>query len=416
MSDSEIRITSDEGSAFVAGDAEGLPFTVRREVLDGRGLRTRADLDDLPQGWTADEPIHLTLAPAVARAAYLAMGAKEGHGTTRTGVTLPALAPPRRRPRTDVPRRPVVALLDTVVQAHDWIGDGTGDDPFWRDARDVPGGWHPAGPDGTLLGVPGAAHTPQDRCAGHGTFITGIIRQLAPDATVLSLPVMHADGSADERLVPSALAWLVERARQASQGRPELAVDVVNLSWGRYLRADRVVDPDDADRRLLDALGALGVRVIASAGNRATALPVPPAAWSAGTDAERTALKGVGALDADGRAAAYSNHGPHVRAWAPGSALVSTLPRFDPVPPPDLDVLPDVEKVIEDPNLQRSTFGRWGGTSFAAAWVSARVAATLLDERVAGDLLDTTTSATRARATRVWDHVAAELAPPAPGA
>jgi serine protease len=402
----------DPTSEFFRGDLGGLPFAIRPEALADRALTSRADLDDLPQGWVADEPIHLTLSHADAAAAYTAMGAKEGHGTTRTGVALPDLHPRPRRPHGGVRRRPVVAVLDTVVQDHEWIGGSGDEDAFWRDAREVPDGWRHLDEVGTSLTVPLAAQTPQPKCAGHGTFITGIIRQLAPDATVLSLPVMDAEGHTDDRLVPSALRWLVKRVQDAADGRPELAVDVVNLSWGRYLSLQRVVAPDDPDRMLLEQLGDLGVRVVASAGNRATDRPVPPAAWSAADDGQRTALKGVGALDASRGPAVYSNRGTHVRAWAPGTALVSTLPHFDRVPPEKLVVTDEVEKVIEDPNLQLSTFGRWGGTSFAAAWVSGRLAATLLDEQVAGDLLDTTTAAMKTRATRVWAQLADEFAPP----
>lgn len=410
---SDFIIEPAAGSNFVIGERAGRPFAVRREALGGRAVEPDMDLDDLPQGWVADEPIHLTLTHAEARAAYIAMGAKEGHGTTRAGVALPDLSPRARREAGQLSRRPVVALLDTVVQEHAWIGDGTGEDAFWRDARDVPEGWDHLDEHGNQLAVPPPASKPLPKCAGHGTFITGIIRQLAPDATVLSLPVMDADGIADDRLVPSALTWLLARVQAAAGGRPELAVDVVNLSWGRYVEPGRLAVPDDLDRHLLEQLGDCGVRVIASAGNRATELPVPPAAWSAADDGERTALKGVGALDAGRRRAAYSNHGEHVRAWAPGTAVVSTLPRFDSVSPNEVPTDGDVEKVIEDPNLQLSTYGRWGGTSFAAAWVSGRLAATLSDDRFAADLRDTSTSTMRARATAAWNLIAEELAAPA---
>ena len=119
-----------DGSIFVTGERGGMPFTVRRDAIGEQAVAPDMDLDDLPQGWVADEPIHLSLTHAEATAAYQAMGAKEGHGTTRTGVDLPGLTPRPRRRADQVTRRPVVALLDTVVQEHEWIGDGSGEDAF----------------------------------------------------------------------------------------------------------------------------------------------------------------------------------------------------------------------------------------------------------------------------------------------
>ena len=90
-------------------------------------------------------------------------------------------------------------------------------------------------------------------------------------------------------------------------------------------------------------------------------------------------MKSVGALDPNGKAAPYSNHGDWVLAAARGTALVSCLPAFTSVPWPPRP-RPEAKDLAlhEDPNLQLTTFARWAGTSFAAAVVTGTIAARLL--------------------------------------
>jgi hypothetical protein len=214
---------------------------------------------------------------------------------------------------------------------------------------------------------------------------------------------MYRTGVVDDGLVHSAVAWLVDRCERARQGRPELAVDVVNLSFGQYLRGGKQVPREGPLLEGIRALAALGVRVVCSAGNRATTDPVVPAAWARGDQdtpvpapgapaTVHTALVSVGALDPNGKPAVYSNHDDGVTTWAPGTALVSTLPEFSSVEFPDPQHAKDLG---EDPNLQASGFGRWAGTSFAAGWLSATVARHLAR---ADDLGEVSPTAAHARA------------------
>ena len=105
----------------------------------------------------------------------------------------------------------------------------------------------------------------------------------------------------------------------------------------------------------------------------------------------------VGALDPHGELAAYSNSGDWVLLLAPGTGLISTVPRVSGVagslPPVDERGCP-----YPNPNHQARGFARWGGTSFAAAWVSARIAAHLLDDPHGAHLGDLALKTTMARA------------------
>ncbi len=361
--------------------------------------------EDAPPTFVADPPTDLS-APssggftAKAKSPHGAgADAKSPHGISRTGIVLlDESAPSSGRPVSG--RRPVVAVLDTVISAHPWLGDGTGPDPFWRlpGEEATPEPWRrpvlatsdPLDQDAALAAA---------RVRGHGTFIAGIVRQLAPEARILSLPVMNDVGKAETPDVLDALTWLLARVRYARTAtRPDLFVDVVNLSFGWYRGEGEKEFPADAHRKVLDDLGAEGVRVVASAGNRSTTVPVYPAAFAgAHPGSPTTGLVSVGALDPNGELAAYSNSGVWVLLLAPGTGLLSTVPRTAGVdwsdPPVDGRGCP-----YPNPNHQARGFARWGGTSFAAAWVSATIAAHLLDEPQGAGLGELGLDATRARA------------------
>jgi subtilase family protein len=336
----------------------------------------------------------------------LGMPAKHGHGIAREGINLIGVAPPARSAvDLEAGRRPVVAVLDTPVREHPWLGDGEGDDAFWRDARRVGDPWKPH------FEVPKESANGRLPAAGHGTFIAGMVRLLAPDARVLSVPIMHGDAVVDEDHVISALNWLRDRVTSAAEGRRERFVDVVNLSFGRY------VDPGEHARfreeasALLDELAQLGVRVVTSAGNESVADDVFPAMLSEDkNDTDHTPLVSVGALDPDGTPAAYTSTADWVTVQAPGSSLVSTLPDFDPSEYPiaeDFD--DDGDLVNPDPNFQASGIGHWSVTSFAAGWVSASIAAKLIEQATPSSLLDTGLAGAGARAKSAWDAVVADL-------
>ena len=180
--------------------------------------------DDAPaNSFLADPPTDLT-APSSGGFTLRAKSphgeepdAKSPHGITRTGAILLDERPPSTgRPVAEHHRRPVVAVLDTAISAHPWLGNGVGPGSSWElpNPGDTADPW-PA-PE-----LPTAAPTDPDtalaaeRVRGHGTFIAGIVRQIAPEARILSLPVMSSNGRAETSDVLATLGWLLRRVRHA---------------------------------------------------------------------------------------------------------------------------------------------------------------------------------------------------------
>ena len=99
----------------------------------------------------------------------------------------------------------------------------------------------------------------------------------------------------------------IERAMRATPDD----IDIVVMAFGSYGTDDRPPPMAGAIRRLLRT-----AVVVASAGNDSTSRPYYPAALPG--------VIGVGAVDADGRAA-FSNFGSWVDACTPGVDVVSTF-------------------------------------------------------------------------------------------
>lgn len=191
--------------------------------------------------------------------------------------------------------------------------------------------------------------------SGHGTFVTGVVRQAAPRARIVVHKCLDSEGFATETGVRDALNEFVAAERP----------DIVNLSFGGH--AD-----DDAPLLALGAaISALDpeIVVVAASGNQGRSKPFWPAAHKH--------VIGVGALDPArrGRSAGgatpsdYSNFGWWVDAWALGN-WISTFYVNDDAPP----VTTDGGQVIEPARSFRG-WASWEGTSFATAAVTGAIAA-----------------------------------------
>ncbi len=182
-----------------------------------------------------------------------------------------------------------------------------------------------------------------DRQAGHGTFIAGLVRRLAPTAAIHVDGCLTSFGDGDDESVTRSLDQLVDRLR----GTVDLDRLVVNLSFGGYSERDQ---PPPLLAAAIAELVSRGVVFVAAAGNDNTARPLWPAA-----------LPGViaaGALDGT-RKAAFSNYGGWVDACAPAVDVVST---FFGGPG---DGSPD--------STGFRGYASWSGTSFAAPQVAAAI-------------------------------------------
>lgn len=311
----------------------------------------------------------------------------------------------------DLPRRPVIAIPDTVVGSHPW---------FPLPATRRPRAASAAAPalarmtvrDGVLVDQPGTDPTlvtavnpttgVRDRLEGHGTFIAGLIRQGCPEASIVSVPVMGADGIAEEGEVLTALDALLARhvAAQASDSADGV-IDILSLSMGYYPEDDNLHDSPIAQRLALFA--SAGVLVVAGAGNDASTRMFMPAALADATPkraGRRTTppLSSVGATNPNNETVAlFSNQLPFVSAYRQGVSLISTVPLLDGPNTASFSMAGPPVRSTVDPDDYRSGFAAWSGTSFSTPVLAAQLAAQLVAQ---GDLSDVAPVAMNRRAVK----------------
>jgi len=329
-------------------------------------------------------------------------------GNARTPVQVAMAAPARRSGPECVAlygRRPVIAVLDSGVRAHPWldvtIGPGGGDgtkpngyatekDGFVQVDQEIQdviyASEHPGDGDRRRIRYPWDTPGPSDATiplvdshTGHGTFIDGVIRQVVPDATVLSIRIMHSDGIVYEGDLLCALGLIADRVAAAqADGSTALMIDAVSLSLGYF--SDSAADAAYTCelRHVIDELLDMGVLVAAAAGNFTTKRRYYPAAFADDAhNAKQVPLVSVGALNPNGTSAAFSDGGSWVHGWASGAAIVSTFP-VDVNGPLDPNVENGTAEGL-DPDDYAGGFAAWSGTSFSAPAMAAHLVAAMLE-------------------------------------
>jgi hypothetical protein len=139
--------------------------------------------------------------------------------------------------------------------------------------------------------------------AGHGTFVAGVARCMAPQADIFVADIFDTAGSALE-------SHMVRRLVRAL-GR---GVDIFHLSIAATTRKDLHLIAFEKWLGLLRQYG--GVVCVVAAGNSGSRRPSWPAAFSE--------VVSVGALAADRRdRAVFSNYGGWVDVYAPGRDLIN---------------------------------------------------------------------------------------------
>ena len=188
-----------------------------------------------------------------------------------------------------------------------------------------------------------------DPASGHGTFIAGVVKQVAPGSRVVLHRVLSTMGDGLESNIVECLT---------SMPVPDPQRTVVSLSFG-----GPVLEQAFAMEWAIRKLQTSGVVVVASAGNDGSCRPAYPAAFPG--------VISVGAVGPNGPAP-FSNYGPWVRACAPGVDLMSTFfAGYDGNEPPGpTGVNPDAF----------DGWALWSGTSFAGPVVAGALARTILLE------------------------------------
>lgn len=231
-------------------------------------------------------------------------------------------------------------------------------------------GWHPPAASDPLTpwlaGVTGDVEVIDPAnihpYAGHGTFIAGVVRCEAPGAEVRVEGFFPLAGAAFE-------SDMVVQLCQAL----ELGPDIISLSAGTTTRANRpTLSLEVFHQNFLSKVK--GTVLVAAAGNDATRAPFWPAAFPWAIS--------VGAIDASGQRASFSNYGSWVDVYALGVDLVNAYPHGD-------------FTCVEPPHVGESRhfegLCRWSGTSFSTPVVAGRIAARMsqtgLSARRAADQL-----------------------------
>ncbi|NPD03072.1 S8/S53 family peptidase [Nocardioides sp. zg-1308] len=225
--------------------------------------------------------------------------------------------------------------------------------------------------------------------AGHGTFIAGVVRCIAPLTTIF-VEGFAVGGVGGGGILESEI---VRRLEEAIVRKPQ----VINLSAGCRTRHDL---PSIAfsrfHRRHLEGTDCV---LVAAAGNDSWAAPFWPAAYDWAV--------GVGSLDRDGRVSAFSNYGVSADVYALGRNVVNAFP--------DGTFMCHESPDKGDVRVFSTGMARWSGTSFAAPIVAGLIAREISETGAsAADARD----AVLARATydsdpQVGPHV--ELRQPYPG-
>jgi hypothetical protein len=166
-----------------------------------------------------------------------------------------------------------------------------------------------------------ATEEPIGSCSGHGTFVAGITRLVAPGADILIYRVLDSMGQGDGYTIASAVLQAVADSCR-----------IINLSLGMTGIHDAL---DDA----LKLAHQHDILIVAAAGNDSTDVgilfPFP---------ASRDYCVAVAALDSFDLKASFSNYGTKIAVSAPGTWIYA----------PYLDTI----------------YAWWDGTSFAAPFVS----------------------------------------------
>lgn len=184
-------------------------------------------------------------------------------------------------------------------------------------------GWDAGDGDSDPSPIPRPSNLPDGfspKFGWHGTHVAGIVAASADNGVgiaslginnrIVCIKAVSSKPDSEGRINDLALTNVAEALEYAIKRK----VDVINCSF-----ATKVYDP------LVEALiadaRAMGILVVAAAGNSQSELAIYPAAYEG--------VIGVGATDQEDHIASYSNFGKYIDVMAPGVDIYSTISTGD---------------------------------------------------------------------------------------
>ena len=214
-----------------------------------------------------------------------------------------------------------IAVIDTGIDAtHPMLSGHVVDEACFTEVRPSGGGSCPNGQP-TQIGAGAAVPCASSGC-DHGTHVASIaagranggLRGIASDASVLSVQVFTPASNGPSTNISEVLAafeWVYEQ-------RSRFAIAAINLSV-----ASAVAEPtpcaDDAVEQAVQRLRAVGIAVVAAAGNSGATSHLSYPACVPG-------VVSVSSAGATGRASSFANRAPHLSLFAPGEFVVAAAP------------------------------------------------------------------------------------------
>ncbi len=302
------------------------PDDPAREVLAAMAQVRRATADR-PRGPVRVAPNYVFVGEAIT---FTGEPRIQGGPGSSVRVARPPAKLPLRTKQAGDGKGVRIAVLDTGLFDHAWL-KGVHHTAAAHDAWDV---------DHDGYG---------DNESGHGTFIAGLILQVAPAADVTVVKVLDSNGLGDDFTVAAAMEQLPKD------------IDIVNLSLGGY------TDNDTAPLAIATALKVMRSKrsvVVAAAGNNNSSRPFWPAAFKQ--------VLAAGAVEEKGghwSRASFSNYGWWVDATARGVNLHSTFAKAKTKVAQGATADP-----ATDPTVAFDGWAAWDGTSFASPITAAVLA------------------------------------------
>jgi hypothetical protein len=340
--------------------------SIRRLLIGGRGVFPVVEL--LAGAGIHATPVH-----------FISITADAGGNLCPGDEPVPSSGPlnPPLAPH-DGGRGVRVVVIDTGLTHdyldHQWLAASSGTRPIPQVDGEVTTRNSELGPDGCIRPY-----------VGHGTFVAGVLRCVAPAAEVYVAHAFPYAGSHKEDEFGL-------RVRDILHKRP-CWPDIISLSAGTRV-THTAKDDHDALLGLADFVGELAAHpqtlLVAAAGNDGVKDRFWPAAL-AGREHPGTGdmVLSVGALRQDGRGrACFTNHGDWVKIYTPGERLTNafmggtykytyphrTTCRFYPKTPLYRDCSCIAPYTAPD-TAEFDGTATWSGTSFATPYAAALVAA-----------------------------------------